>query len=129
MPDAVVIDGTVAEAVSREGARAAMELSALLPRLTPNIGMDTQNVVLPDGIKAARTRGRITIWVHETPPATWSLKWIAADSRARYGPGTRYRKVRIAQPYIITFCVFERGAVGGQMMLSARNECFFRREP
>jgi hypothetical protein len=127
--DAVVIDGTTAEAVSREGARASMELGELMSKLAPPPAMQTLDVVLPDGIKAARSRGRLTIWVHETPPATWNLKWIANDSKARYGPGTKYRKVRIALPYLITFCVFEQTPPDRRMLLGSRNECFFRREP
>src|SRR5437867_1473454 len=128
--DAVVIDGTRAETVSREGNRAGMELAALMAKLAPPSAMDTLNVVLPDGIKAARTRARRTIWVHETPPRTWSLKWIAPDAPARFGRGTKYRTVRIALPYLITFCVFEvAGPAKNEPMLSGRNECFFRREP
>lgn len=136
MADAVVIDGTNAEAVSREGSRAAMELPALMEKLIPPPATDTQDLVLPDGVKAVRTRGRITIFVHETPPATWSFKWIAPDSKAQFGPGTKYRTVRIALPYLVTFCVFDSGGSGrggsvgsGSLVLSSLNECFFSRHP
>jgi hypothetical protein len=127
MADAVVIDGTNAEAVSREGSRAAMQLPALMEKLIPPPAIDTQDVVLPDGVKAVRSRGRFTIFVHETPPAAWNFKWIAADSKSQFGPGTKYRTVRIALPFLITFCVFERGP--RTLNLSPLNECFFSRRP
>jgi hypothetical protein len=129
MPDAVVIDGTNAEAVSREGSRAAIALPALLDKLIPPPAMDTLDLVLPDGVKAVRTRGRVTILVHETTPAKWNFKWIAADSKSQFGPGTKYRQVCIALPYVITFCVFRQEPPLRRLVLSAHNECFFRREP
>jgi hypothetical protein len=109
MADAVVIDGTNAEAVSREGSRAAMDLPALMEKLIPPPAIDTQDLVLPDGVKAVRSRGKLTIFVHETAPAAWNFKWIATDSKSQFGPGTKYRTVRIALPYLITFCTFDRG--------------------
>jgi hypothetical protein len=112
-----------------------MELPALMEKLIPPPAPDTQDLVLPAGVKAVRSLGRLTIFVHETAPATWSFKWIAADSKSQFGPGTKYRSVRIALPYLHTFCVFNHGAGGGRdgdrgaLFLSPYNECFFSRAP
>ena len=54
--------------------------------------------------------------------------WIAPDSPVPFGRGTKYRPVRLALPYLIMFVVFAADA-GGQLQLTAANECFFRVEP
>ena len=125
--DKVIIEGKVARVETPEGQDAAIDLPALMSKLAPPRA-DTGSTVLPDGIKAVRTRGRRTIWVHETPPATYNLKWIAPDSRVKFGRGTKYRNVRIAAPYIVIFCVFDLDD-RRQPQLSAFNECFFRTAP
>lgn len=68
------------------------------------------------------------IWVHQMTPRVCCLKWIANDSAAPYGPGTQYRLVRIALPYVCTFVVFRRQR-GGRMEMTLSNECFFRNGP
>src|SRR5205085_6795012 len=110
-----------------EGQRAEMKVPELFTRLIPS-AMDTQDIVLPTGMKAMRTRGRHTIMVHETPPATYNFKWIANDSPEGFGAGTKYRTVKIALPYLIVFCVFE-ARHRGRAQLVPFNECFFRNQP
>jgi hypothetical protein len=113
-----------------------MELPALMEKLIPPPAIDTQDLVLPDGVKAVRSRGKLTIFVHETAPAAWNFRWIAPDSKSQFGPGTKYRTVRIGLPYLITFCTFDRGGGGDGgtgrghgLSLSSMNECFFSRAP
>jgi hypothetical protein len=110
-------------AVSPEGLKAQMTIEDLILKLAPR-RMDTNGAVLPDGLKAVFSRGPFTIWVHQTPPRIWHMKWIKADSPKEYGQGTTYRNVRIALPYIIVFAVFQ-----GDGQLMHCNECFFRNEP
>ena len=116
-----------AVASSPEGLSARMKVNELVGRIAPG-RMNTCGVVLPDGVKLLESRGRATIWVHQTPPQVHSLKWIAADSPAQYGNGTRYREVRIALPYVVVLATFVRGR-DGQMHLGRANECFFRSAP
>lgn len=123
----VTIQGDQVHVTSPEGVTAAMPLADLLAKLAPPL-MDTGGIILPDGIKGAISRGSMTVWVHQIPPRIHSLTWIAKGSESAYGPGTKYRTVRIALPYVVVLGVFGPGRNGG-MQLTHRNECFFRCDP
>jgi hypothetical protein len=123
----VSIEGSEASATSPEGKTARMPLDALLSTLSPP-ATGTGETILPTGTRAVLNEGQITIWVHETAPAVHGLLWLAADSPAPYGPGAKYRTVRLALPYLVILCVFVPGP-GGVPILSQTNECFFRTAP
>jgi hypothetical protein len=120
--DPLSIEGDLIHAVSPEGQKATMTVDELLKQANRR-RMSSRGVVLPDGVKYLDSKGHTTIWVHETPPRVYGFKWIAEDSPARFGPGAKYREVRIALPYLIVLAAFE-----GEM-LSPQNECFFRTAP
>lgn len=123
--DRVVIEGTQAKTTTPEGALRIMELAELLPRLRPELG--TGPLVLPNGVKAVLSQDRITVLVYEKPPHIAKLGWIRADSPHPYGPGTTYRSVRIALPYLLILATFYQD--NGLPKLMLRDECFFRTEP
>jgi len=127
MPDQVHIEGNEAIATSPEDQTARMPLEALLARVAPQ-RMATGGVILPAGMKAILPEGVLTIWVHESPPRTYHLQWIADDSPAPFGKGTKYRHVRLALPYVVMLAVFGPGP-GGRLQLLSSNECFFRIKP
>ncbi len=82
---------------------------------------------LPDGVKFVEWRDPFFLVVHQHPPFCRSLRWIANDSPADFGPGTKYRNVRLSMPYAITFALyFHRG---GRLFLTGYNELYFRNEP
>ena len=126
----ITIEGGAATTTSPEGLTATMRLETLLTHLGREgpSNRDSRGLMLPDGVKWMISREGYTIFVHQTPPAVHNLKWIAADSPAKHGPGTTYRQVRIAMPYLIVFACFEPRRDGG-LKLGDRNECFFRNEP
>lgn len=103
-----------------------MSLPDLLQRAGPAIS--TSPVILPYGIKSVLSQGPITLWVYEQPPRIHQLSWIASDSPKHYGPGTKYRKVRIALPYVIIMALFARDGAGLPSLL-CKDECFFRSAP
>jgi hypothetical protein len=123
----LAIQGTEVIATSPEGKTASMPLEAFLARVAAR-RMDTGGAVLPDGVKSVITEGAITIWVYERPPCLQRFLWIAPDSPVPFGPGTKYRSVRLALPYLILLVVFSADA-GGNQQLTSVNECFFRVEP
>jgi len=126
----ITIEGDVVTTTSPEGHSATLRLETLLTHLGregPSV-RDSRDLMLPDGVKWMMSRAGFTIFVHQTPPAVHNLKWIAADSKARHGPETTYRQVRIALPYLIVLAFFEPLPNGG-LALGDRNECFFRNEP
>jgi hypothetical protein len=114
-------------ATSPEGKTAAMPIEAFLAKVAMR-RMDTGGVVLPDGVKAVLTEAAITLWVYECPPCLQRFRWIAPDSPVPFGPGTKYRAVRLALPYLIMLVVFAADA-RGNLQLTGANECFFRVEP
>ena len=125
----LTLDIQDAEVIARspEGKTASMPIDAFLAKVAGR-RMDTGGVVLPDGVKAVITEGAITIWVYECPPCLQRFLWIAPDSPVPFGPGTKYRPVRLAVPYLILLVVFATDATG-QWQLTGANECFFRVEP
>jgi len=122
----VTIEGMTATAETPEGAKATMTVPDLIARISDHI--DTGSCVLPSGIKAVLSRGNVTIWVWEKAPAVQKLSWIRPDSPRPFGPGTKYRNVRIGLPYLVIFGVFVHLA-DGMPYIAKTDECFFRREP
>ena len=127
-PIAIEVEGDRFIAVSPEGVRASVSLERLLDHLSGQ-EKDTGSFLLTDGVKSVRTRGRMTVIVHETPPRVHALKWIARDSPQRCGKGTTYRTVRVALPYLVVLAVFTRGPGGRTELCPRSNECFFRTSP
>lgn len=107
-------------------AQSTMELPDLLQRVGP--GISTGPVILPSGVKSIQSQGPVTLWIWEQPPTIQRLSWIAADSKKPYGPGTKYRWVRIALPYLIIVAAFVRDAQGYPVIFG-KDECFFRNAP
>ena len=123
----LVIQDTNAVATSPEGKTASMPLEQLLAKAAGG-QIGTGPMILPDGIKAVMSHGFITIWVWESPPRVYQFDWIANDSPAGFGPGAKYRKVRLALPYLIVLAVFARNDTGLPELVPS-NECFFRSAP
>jgi hypothetical protein len=99
-----------------------MEIQKLVSLARPR-SMDTCGIVVPNGVRLLYSEGNMTVWVYEIAPGVVQLKWIADDSPTPFGPGSKYRKVRIALPYLVVLAVFQHG------LLSEVNECFFRVAP
>jgi len=123
----IVIEDGRATIESPEGVRVTLPLEELWNVVAPP-AMDTCGLVLCEGVRYLAPLRNGFVVVHETPPRVAALKWIAKSSRRRYGPGTKYRTVRIALPYVVVVAVFERDPTG-QPQLSGWNECFFRNAP
>jgi len=82
---------------------------------------------LPDGVKFLHWRSPLLLVVHQLPPHVRLLRWITEDSPADYGPGTRYRSVRLSMPYAITLAMYFYH--GDRLSLTGANELYFRNEP
>ena len=122
----IAIKDKIVEVTSPEGETARMALADLFEE-TAGSTADSGGTPLPSGVRFVRSRGRTTVWIHETPPQIWNLRWISSKS----GRGRRreeYRDVIVALPYLITIAAFVPGPLGG-LTLSDSNECFFRNEP
>lgn len=123
----VVMEGKLAKVFDGEQLTThSMNVGELIERAGPSIS--TGPVILPYGIKAVLSQGTITLWFWEQPPRIQKLSWIAEDSPVPYGPGTKYRDVRIALPYLIIMAAFMRSD-NGMPQLMMRDECFFRTAP
>lgn len=125
----ITIKGKQVTAQSPEGASASMPLDRFLDKIGVTSGsLNTGEDMLPDGVKAIRSRDGVTIVVHEASPQIYNLKWIAADSPTQYGKGTKYRNVSVAVPYLLMLAAFQR-VPDGRRCLTSASECFFRTEP
>ena len=123
----VNLTGPTVQVTTPELETSALPLSDVLQRLAPR-RMSTEDVVLPDGVKAVLSGERVTIWVHQTPPGVHNFRWIAEDSDEPYGSGASYRDVKVALPYVVLLAVFPLDRQG-RPQLRHNNECFFRNEP
>ena len=124
----VTIEGERVHARSPEGAEAAMSVADFSEGLRSGLP-DTRGIVWPEGTASLEPAGSGFVLVHQTPPAVHGFRWIAADSECEYGPGTAYREVRLALPFLVVLAVFERGGRSGRIQLGGRNECFFASRP
>lgn len=121
----VHINGQTLEVVSPEGQKAAMALDAFL-NYAHGIA-DSGNASLPEGIAYIKSRGNTVVWVHQTTPRVWNLKWIAPESKRPYG-GATYRDVVVSLPYMSVVAVFKVGR-NRYPTLTHANECFFHNKP
>jgi hypothetical protein len=124
----VTIEGERVHARSPEGAEADISVAEFSERLLSGLP-DTRGIVWPDGTTSLEPTASGFVLVHQTPPAVHGFRWIAADSESEYGPGTTYREVRLALPFIVVLAVFERERRTGRFQLGGRNECFFATRP
>ncbi len=122
----LTIEGESVVARMPVGVEARTTVAELFERLTGG-APDTRGLVLPEGTQALVPTRMGFVLVHQTAPAVHGLRWIRADSGSDFGPGTRYRDVRLSLPYLIVLAVFESGR--GCVQLSRQNECFFSLRP
>ena len=92
-------------AVSPEQETASMPLDLFFEKACGR-SENSRGAILPDGVKSVVSEGSMEIWIHQDTPQAHSFQWIAKDSPKPYGKGAKYRKVRIALPYLITLIVF-----------------------
>lgn len=125
----LTIAGEEVVATLPEGSEQRLPLAELVHRLHPGLP-DSGGAILGDGVKLLRPiEGGLAV-VHQTPPQVYAFRWIADDSEKDYGPGTRYRDVRLALPYVVVVAIFEHPPWGGNVpILGMRNQCFFSNHP
>lgn len=76
--------------------------------------------ILPRGVRVWLERDNVIAVVIEVPPHARTVRWIAADSRAAFGPRARYVEYFIAFPYVELLVVFRDGALTGFQQLYYR---------
>jgi hypothetical protein len=108
-----------------EGGQTTATLAEVVPTLVPRWFGDC---IWPDGVKLVWEMTHGAIAVHQTPTRVHNLHWIAADSEEDFGRGTKYRRVRVALPYVVVLAVY-RVAKNGSLQLTGANECFFANAP
>ena len=127
MPDKLIIENGIVKAMTDEGltlASGEADLQAMLAAdYTPPLG----DVTLPDGVKIVEWQKPYLVVVHQTSPHVRRLRWIAEDSPREFGPGTKYRSVRLSLPYAITFAMYVQ--YRNALSLTGYNELYFRNEP
>jgi len=122
---AVALDGHDVVVTEPEGALHRMPFGQAVSVLVPRWFGEC---VWPDGVKLVRELARGAIVVHQTPARVHSLEWIAEDSPVEFGAGVRYRRVRLALPYVLVLAVYTVDRTGS-LQLSMLNECMFANAP
>ncbi|HYT92358.1 MAG TPA: hypothetical protein VEL76_26830 [Gemmataceae bacterium] len=127
MADQLSITNGKVVITTEEGQRLERSEGQLVEMLRGEFVAPVGDRALPDGVKFCEWRAPLLLLVHQQPPHVRQFRWIAADSPSDFGPGTKYRKVRLGVPYAVTFAVyFQRG---DGLFLMHTNELYFRNEP
>ena len=108
--ETITITGTTAEARSKEGATATIEVSSLIGKLAKP-RPSTRGLVLPDRVRYFESDGPVTIFVWEVAPQVHNLKWISKKSKVPYstrGKKAVYDQRLLALPYLVVFAVFSK---------------------
>jgi hypothetical protein len=127
MPDQLVIQNGQVTVVTDEGRTVQRDEKTLADMLRQEFVPPLGEAALPDGVKFVEWRPPFLLVVHQLPATVRRLRWIAADSPAKFGPDTRYRPVRISLPYAITFSVYYQRREA--LTLTGCNELYFRNAP
>jgi hypothetical protein len=127
MPDQLTIEKGKVVITTEEGERLERPEGQLLEMLRGEFVPPLREAALPDGVKFYDWRPPYLVLVHQQPPHVRQFRWIADDSPVAFGPGTKYRKVRLSIPYAITFAVYAQKGDG--LFLIGNNELYFRNEP
>src|ERR1041384_228713 len=98
------IDSDPLYVVTPEGKSGSMRLEEFFERVRAP-AVDLTRVIPPRGV-IQRAEGNAVIWIYQRDPQLYNFKWIAPDSAAPYGRGTKYREVTLALPYLVVFAVF-----------------------
>ena len=78
---------------------------------------------IPEGVRHICGRGGATVLVIEEKPQLRAVSWLAEDSASPYGPKAKYRRARLAFPYIVVIVALRNGALTGYQ------QCFYRTAP
>jgi hypothetical protein len=119
----ITIEGDRVRVAAPEGASATYSVEELARALAPPHLLDLEQP-WPPGVRVVRRLDKFVIAVHETPPGLQTLRWIAADSPAPFGPAALYRDVRIALPYVVLVAVMGIDRKG-RLAPTPFNETFF----
>ncbi len=78
---------------------------------------------IPEGVCFIRRRRGVVVLVIEEKPLVRTVRWLADDSPAPFGPGAVYRPARLAFPFGIVMVALHHGA------LTNFQQCFYRTSP
>jgi hypothetical protein len=123
----ILIEGERVRVETPEGTVHELPVRAFQESLVAD-RFETGGIISPDGVLGLFPLRRAVVVVHQTPPVVRRLKWLAANSRAPYGPRARYRDVSLALPYVVVLAVFIRDP-RGRVQLTSKSEAFFSRVP
>lgn len=118
----IYFDSDTLYVISPEGKSASMRFEEFFEKVRAP-AVDLSRVFPPKGV-IQFAEGNVVIWIYQRDPQPYNLKWIAADSGAPFGRGTKYRDVRIALPHLVVFAVFIV-VPPGRLTLGMFNEAFF----
>jgi hypothetical protein len=78
--------------------------------------------IRPQNARIWEERGNAVAAAFELPPHARTVRWLADDSTAPYGPKASYRNYYVGLPYVVLLLVFRAGALTGQHQLYYRTE-------
>ena len=111
-------------ATVRHGSKKLAELG--LEQLVDQIATASEQAgsfeIRPEGARVWARRGDAVAAAFELPPHARTVRWLADDSKAPFGPKARYREYYVGFPYVVLLFVFRGGALTGLQQLYYRTE-------
>ena len=78
--------------------------------------------IRPQSARIWETRRNAVAAAFELPPHARTVRWLADDSKAPYGPKASYCNYYVSLPYVVLLLVFRDGALTGLQQLYYRTE-------
>lgn len=122
--DSIFIDDQTVAARTPEMITSEMSLAAFQKKLSPPDLFNTNDLILPDGVRSVFSKGALMVVVVEQPPKVVTVDWIRDDSPKSFA-GASYSKRTLSIPYQLFFCVFGRQPEDGTWGLTRRNELYY----
>ncbi len=127
MGDRITIENGTILLETEEGQQFEHPESVLSEMLRQENTPPPGNSLLPDGVKFTEWHDPFFLVIHQYPAHLRRLLWIRENSPEKYGPGARYRPIRLSLPYTVIFAVFYRR--GDTLFLTNGNELYFSNHP
>lgn len=78
--------------------------------------------IRPKGVRLWVERRDAVAMAVELAPHTRTVRWLADDSKAPYGPKATYERYFVSLPYVVVLLVFRGGSLTGEHQLYYRRE-------
>ncbi len=116
------ITGTKVRVLQGKTKLADLQLERFIEAVAGQSELASRFEIRPQYARIWEVRREAVAAAFELPPHARTVRWIADDSKAPYGPKARYQNYYVSFPYVVLLVVFRGGGLTGQQQLYYRTE-------